>query len=49
MITSKEILQLLADTECHSVERTTSRRIWIIFQAICAFSNDFRVMERMAI
>ena len=41
MITKQEILQLLADTECHRVERTTSKNDMDKFcQAICAFSND---------
>lgn len=39
MITKQEILQLLADTECHSVERTTSKNDRDKFcQAICAFT-----------
>ena len=41
MINQQEILQLLTDTECHSVERTTSKNDMDKFcQAICAFSND---------
>lgn len=50
MITKQEILQLLADTECHSVERTTSKNDMDKFcQAICAFPTIFREMERMVI
>ena len=45
MITKQEILQLLADTECHSVERTTSKNDMDKFcQAICAFSNKMRTL-----
>jgi ATP-dependent DNA helicase RecG len=41
MITKQELLQLLADTECHRVERTTSKTDMGKFcQAICAFFND---------
>lgn len=41
MITNQEMLQLLNDTECHRVERTTSKTDMDKFcQAICAFSND---------
>ena len=41
MITKQEILQFLADTESHKVERTTFKNDMDKFcQAICAFSND---------
>ena len=41
MITPKELLQLLHDTESYRVERTTSKTNTDKFcQAICAFAND---------
>jgi ATP-dependent DNA helicase RecG len=41
MITKQEIQQLLSETECYRVERTTSKNDMDKFcQAICAYSND---------
>lgn len=47
MITKQQILQLLADTECHNVEPTTSKNdIDEFCRAICAFTNDLSGDER---
>lgn len=41
MITKKELLQMLSDTESYNIERTESTGNMDKFcQAICAFSND---------
>lgn len=41
MITRKNLLQMLSDTESYNIERTESTgNMDKFYQAICAFSND---------